>query len=100
MDKDAIIQALRNGNGAESLALLAGGADDFMRKPFGYNNPPGDFVSDLIGLPAVANVAGKVSQNKPVEFMEALEAGLAGAPLVGPAAKGIKGVAGLAKYVR
>jgi hypothetical protein len=46
------------------MGLLAdgvGGLNDFASKPFGYDNPPGRMLAQLLGLPAVANTANELS---------------------------------------
>jgi len=70
------------------------GTHDFASKPFGYNNPPGEAVSEYyLGLPAMANTLDNMNRGLPVDGWEALSAA-GGAMGVGQAAlpviKGIR----------
>lgn len=66
--------------------------DSFARQPFGYQNPAAGYVSDLLGVPTVADTADKLSRGEPVGGWQAAETALAVSPLIGPAAKGIKAI--------
>jgi hypothetical protein len=81
------------------LADALRNAHDFARAPFGYENPPGEFVSDALGIPAVAGTLDKMSRGQsvthkdygvPLPTWEATQAGLATLPMVGPAIRGGK----------
>ena len=43
------------------LADAAGGLNNFASKPFGYNNPPGNMLAGLLGIPAIANTLNELS---------------------------------------
>ena len=54
---------------SESLAWLAeklGQADDFARKPFGYDNPPVALISDLFDIPGVKKTLERVAYDEPL----------------------------------
>lgn len=77
-------------------------AHDFVSAPFGYENPPGEMVSKLLGVPAVAKTMENLAYGTPVTSgsgmtsnlrPETAEAALGVAPLVGPAVKTAKKVA-------
>jgi hypothetical protein len=76
-------------------------AHDFVSAPFGYENPPGEMVSKLLGVPAVAKTMENMAYGTPVTSgsgmtsnlrPETAEAALGVAPLVGPAVKTAKKV--------
>lgn len=50
--------------GALSRALQ--GASDFASQPFGYNNPPGRVLSELLGVPATARTLERLSYGEPL----------------------------------
>lgn len=79
----AIVSALRSGH-------------EFASKPFGYNNPPGEAVSEYyLGLPAMANTLDNLNRGQPVDGWEALSA-VGGAMGVNQAASPvIKGIRAL-----
>ena len=52
-----------------SLAWLAGKlgqADEFARKPFGYDNPPVAAISDFFGIPATTRTLNRVAYGDPI----------------------------------
>lgn len=76
-------------------------AHDFVSAPFGYENPPGEMVSKLLGVPAIAKTMENMAYGTPVTSgsgmtsnlrPETAEAALGVAPLVGPAVKTAKKV--------
>ena len=71
-------------------------AHDFISAPFGYGNPAGEMVSNLLGVPAVAKTMENMAYGTPLTSgsgmtsnlrPETAEAALAAAPLVGPVMK-------------
>jgi len=40
--------------------------DDFVSKPFGYENPPGKILSEVLGIPAVIRTLDRVSYGEPL----------------------------------
>jgi hypothetical protein len=83
-------------SGAIADALT--GVDEFARSPFGVNNPPGAFLSDLLGIPAVARTMDRVSYGEPLitgrnqtlrMLPDTAEAALTVAPGVSAAARGV-----------
>lgn len=46
---------------ASGLSKLAAKADEFLRKPFGYDNPPGAIASEVLGLPGFSRIADKIA---------------------------------------
>lgn len=76
-------------------------AHQFMSAPFGYENPPGEMVSKLLGVPAVAKTMENMAYGTPLTSgsgmtsnlrPETAEAVMAVAPLVGPVVKTAKKV--------
>lgn len=54
---------------SEALAWLAAklqGADEFARKPFGYENPPVALLSDLLGVPGMQKTLERVAYGEPL----------------------------------
>jgi len=52
-----------------ALGMLSGGLssiDQFLSKPFGYNNPVGSIVSGLFGIPALQQVTERMSYGEPL----------------------------------
>jgi hypothetical protein len=41
-------------------------AHEFLSKPFGYQNPPGEMLSELVGLPAVAKTLERIGYGEPL----------------------------------
>lgn len=83
--------------GLVALAKRLRQADEFARRPFGYENPPLGMLSDLLGLPAVAATAERMGYGEPLTTgkgmttrlrPETIEAALAVAPGI-PATKGL-----------
>jgi hypothetical protein len=81
-----------------ALGMLSGGLssiDQFLSKPFGYNNPVGSIVSGLFGIPALQQVTERMSYGEPLttgsgmttrprpETMEAAMSVAPFAPMVG-----------------
>ena len=50
--------------GAASDLLKSG--HEFVSKPFGYNNPPAEMLSDFVGIPAASRVLDKLSYGEPI----------------------------------
>lgn len=83
--------------GLVALAKRLRQADEFARRPFGYENPPLGMLSNLLGLPAVAATAERMGYGEPLTTgkgmttrlrPETIEAALAVAPGVS-ATKGL-----------
>ena len=49
------------------LADAAQGVSDFAAKPFGYNNPPGEIVAGLLGVPDMAKTLDRLSYGDPLK---------------------------------
>lgn len=71
-------------------------AHEFISKPFGYENPPGEFVSELLGIPAVGKTLENIGYDMPLTTgagmtsnlrPEVAEAALTALPVVGKAAQ-------------
>lgn len=45
-------------------ALRQGG--DFAAKPFGYDNPPGEYISQYLGVPSIATTLDRLSYGEPI----------------------------------
>lgn len=61
------MQATPESNSAmAALARMLGKADAFARKPFGYNNPPAQVISDLLGVPALQKTAERAGYGEPL----------------------------------
>ena len=68
--------------------------EQFARKPFGYDNPPGGMAADVLGLPAISRVLERYGYGQPltnagqanVPFLkpDTADAALAAAPMVAP----------------
>lgn len=65
-------------------------AHEFASRPFGYNNPPGEMLSEFLGVPDVANTLERIGYGEPLTTgkgmttkprEEALNAAMAVAPL-------------------
>jgi hypothetical protein len=72
------------------------GAHEFISKPFGYENPPGEFVSELLGIPAVGKTLEDIGYGMPLTTgagmtsnvrPEVAEAALTALPIAGKAAQ-------------
>jgi hypothetical protein len=50
----------------EMLSKGVGSVHEFMAKPFGYENPPGEMVSSLIGLPGAAKTLERMAYGDPL----------------------------------
>jgi hypothetical protein len=63
---EATIQATPRNKflGAASDLLKSG--HEFVSKPFGYDNPPAEMLSDFIGIPAASRVLDKLSYGEPI----------------------------------
>lgn len=81
---------------AETVGKAAKGVHEFLSKPFGYENPPGEMVSELLGIPAISRTAENYAYGMPLTTgkgqtlklsPDTLEAGLSALPAVGSAAK-------------
>lgn len=79
------------------------GIHEFVSKPFGYENPPAEFLSELLGIPAVGQTLEDIGYGMPLTRgagvmttvrPEVAEAALTAVPVVGKAAQvGAKSVA-------
>lgn len=90
--------------GALELAKAVQKMHEFASKPFGYQNPPIELLSEFIGLPAISQTLERIGYGEPLTTgagglggtskprPEVLEAGMAVAPLSKPALKGAKSV--------
>ena len=56
----------RKNRGIGTLADLLTSADQFARKPFGYDNPPAAYLSDFLGVPQVARTLDRISYGEPL----------------------------------
>jgi hypothetical protein len=65
----------KKGYGVASDVLK--GVHEFASKPFGYENPPVEFISELLGIPAASRVLDKLSYGEPIT-----NAGKANVPLI------------------
>jgi hypothetical protein len=77
----------------EKLGKGVGAVHEFVSKPFGFENPPGEIASELLGIPGVAKTLERVAYGDPLtsgagvttnllpETTETLFAGLGAAPL-------------------
>ena len=79
------------------LADAAQGVSDFAAKPFGYNNPPGEIVAGLLGVPDMAKTLDRLSYGEPLTTgtgmtlrprEEAVNAAMAALPLGATLGKG------------
>ena len=79
------------------LADAAQGVSDFAAKPFGYNNPPGELVAGLLGVPDIAKTLDRLSYGEPLTTgtgmtlrprEEAVNAAMAALPLGATLGKG------------
>jgi len=50
----------------EMLSKGVGSVHEFVSKPFGYENPPGEMVSSLIGLPGTAKTLERMAYGDPL----------------------------------
>jgi len=80
---------------AAARALKA--VHNFASRPFGYNNPPGELLSELIGLPDVANTLERIGYGEPLTTGKGMttkprEDVLNAAMTVGPLAQMTKGM--------
>lgn len=77
-----------------AIARALQGTHDFVSKPFGYENPPVQMLSELIGLPATARTVERMSYGQPITNInkanvpllpdDTADAAMTVAPLVGP----------------
>jgi hypothetical protein len=97
----------KKGYGVASDVLK--GVHEFASKPFGYENPPVELLSELLGIPAASRVLDKLSYGEPItnagkanvplipdDTFDAATAGLGG---LGAASKLAKPLAKGAKYL-
>ena len=76
------------------IARALQGTHNFVSKPFGYENPPVQMLSELLGVPATARTIERMSYGEPITNIgranvpllpdDTAEAALTVAPLVGP----------------
>lgn len=86
------------------IADLIAAGDQFARKPFGYNNPPAQYISDALGVPAVQQTLNRMSygdrltQGKGQTLQlrpEVVDAGLAVAPVAAKFPRATLGAVGM-----
>lgn len=104
---EATVQATPRKKGYGTASDVLKGVHEFVSKPFGYDNPPAEMLSDFIGIPAASRVLDKLSYGEPITNMgkanvplipddtfDAFTAGLGGlgsmSKLAKPLAKGLK----------
>lgn len=51
---------------AHAIAKALDAVHGFASKPFGYNNPPGEMISDLLGIPATARTLERIGYGEPL----------------------------------
>jgi hypothetical protein len=51
---------------AKTIGKVAKGVHEFVSKPFGYENPPGKFISELFGIPAIGRTAENIAYGTPI----------------------------------
>ena len=98
-----------------ALGRAVSKADEFARKPFGYENPPAAIISDLLQIPALTRTVENINYGSPLthgtspisKYLPRLNKDTAGAiegainlvPAVGPLARATKdGVRAAAPY--
>lgn len=83
------------------LADGFGGVSDFLSKPFGYDNPPGAILAEILGLPALSRTLDRMSYGEPLTTGKGMtmrlrpdteEAALSAPGLLGPVAQFTKGM--------
>ena len=104
---EATVQATPRSKGYGAASDLLKEVHEFASKPFGYSNPPVEFISELLGIPAASRVLDKLSYGEPItnygkanvplipdDTFDAFTAGLGGlgsmSKLAKPLAKGLK----------
>lgn len=82
---------------AHGMSKALSGLHQFASKPFGYNNPPGEMISEMLGIPATARTLERLGYGEPLTTgkgmttkprADTMEAMMAVAPLA-PATKGL-----------
>jgi hypothetical protein len=82
---------------AHGMSKALHAVHEFASKPFGYNNPPGEMISDFLGIPATARTLERIGYGEPLTTGkgmttkpkdDTLDALMAVAPLV-PITKGM-----------
>jgi hypothetical protein len=98
-----------------ALGRAVAKADEFARKPFGYENPPAAIISDLLQIPALTRTAENINYGSPLthgtssvskylprlnkDTVGAIEGAVNFIPAVGPLARATKaGVRAAAPY--
>lgn len=94
------------------LGLLSGGLSSLnqgLSNPFGYQNPPGQMISNLFGIPALQRTVERMSYGEPLTTgqgmttqvrPDTLEAALAVAPALAGMARGVKAVPAMINEMR
>ena len=76
-----------------AIARALQGTHDFVSKPFGYENPPVQMLSELLGVPATARTIERMSYGEPLTTgrgmttkprEDTVDAALTVAPMIGP----------------
>jgi hypothetical protein len=98
MDKGGSMKATPVKNKeAHAMAKALDAIHGFASKPFGYNNPPGEMVSEFLGIPATARTLERIGYGEPLTTgkgmttkprEDTMEALMSVAPLA-PATKGL-----------
>jgi len=63
---EATVQATPRKKGYGTASDVLKGVHEFVSKPFGYDNPPAEMLSDFIGIPAASRVLDKLSYGEPI----------------------------------
>jgi len=63
---EATVQATPRSKGYGAASDLLKEVHEFASKPFGYSNPPVEFISELLGIPAASRVLDKLSYGEPI----------------------------------
>lgn len=63
---EATVQATPRSKGYGAASDLLKNVHEFASKPFGYSNPPVEFISELLGIPAASRVLDKLSYGEPI----------------------------------
>lgn len=93
-----------------AIARALQGAHEFAARPFGYDNPPGAFLSEMLGVPATARTVERLSYGQPITNIgkanvpllpdDTADAAMTVVPMAGPLARAAgKGAKAGAKVV-
>ena len=87
-----------------ALGRVVSKADEFARKPFGYENPPAAMISDLLQIPALTRTVENINYGSPLTYgtgtarqltkdtKGAIEGALNLAPAAGPLVRATKNI--------